>query len=411
MKAPTLAEVDFAKSNRTSLLDTLQLNNFTTCTCSFSENMPLYDFHSNSASRKLTFRHRHLLSKKSWNVYSPAAIARVKRDEAAATAIEAEEERRMQETDAERRLAILRGESPPPLPLSEEVSLAERRRGHRGEDGVRERKRRRLAGEDDTDRDIRLAKANIEDGAHAADRLSGSALAPIVDRDGLMDLFRDDQQRSKKVEKNTEAEAEKAKRERQFEDQYTMRFENAAGRSGFKEKPWYSKIDGQSTEKDETLDEEVSAGFGESKDVWGNPDPRRNERDKTRIIANDPLTVMKRAQQQLRQSENDKRKWQEQRDQETKKFEDEGRYRRSEKKNHKRRNNDSDDPEELSLPNEERTSRRSHRSHQSRESENDNDHNKSHHRRRHGRSRSRSRSRDKPEKRRHRHRKHHSESY
>ncbi|CCF31962.1 hypothetical protein CH063_00727, partial [Colletotrichum higginsianum] len=57
----------------------------------------------------------HLLGKKSWNVYNADNIARVRRDEAAAKAKEEAEEQRMQEVDAERRLAILRGEAPPPL--------------------------------------------------------------------------------------------------------------------------------------------------------------------------------------------------------------------------------------------------------------------------------------------------------
>jgi hypothetical protein len=235
-----------------------------------------------------------------------------------------------------------------------------------------------------------------------------------------MDLFRDDQPGSKKVEKNEEAEAEKAKREREFEDQYTMRFENAAGRSGFKEKPWYSKIGDQSTEEGKMVDEEKSGTFGENKDVWGNPDPRRNEREKARLNTNDPLTMMKRAQQQLKQSENDKRKWHEQRDRETKESKT-GRHRKSEKKHRRERNQYSDGLEGLRLdtkarnkPDEERVSRHNHRSNRSRESENDSDHNtphRHHHRRTKTKSKSRSTSRDKREKRHHKHRRHYSESY
>ena len=387
--------------------------------CAFSENMPLYGFDPSSKSQKLTFRCRHLLSKKSWNVYGPTAIARVKRDEAAAAAREAEEERRMQETDAERRLAILRGEIPPPLPPGEEDAdgKADRRRGGHVEDGGRERKRRRLAGENDTDRDIRLAKADIEDGGRASDRLARKeSKAPIVDRDGLMDLFRDDQPGSKKVEKNAEAEAEKAKRERQLEDQYTMRFENAAGRSGFKETPWYSKTDEQSTEEGKTVDEDTS---GTNKDVWGNPDPRRNEREKARLTVNDPLTMMKRAQQQLKQAENDKRKWQEQRDRETKESKNERRHRKSEKKHRRESSHDADGIEGFDLdtkprtkPDEERVNRHNHRSHRSRESENDSDHNTPHRHRHHrARNKSRSRSRDKREKTHRKYRRYHSETY
>ena len=347
----------------------------------------------------------------------------MKRDEAAAAASEAEEERRMQETDAERRLAILRGEIPPPLPPGEDDAdgKADRRRGGHVGDGGRERKRRRLAGENDTDRDIRLAKADIEDGARASDRLARKeSNAPIVDRDGLMDLFRDDQPGFKKVEKNAEAEAERAQRERQFEDQYTMRFENAAGRSGFKEKPWYGKIDEQSTAEGKMVDEDTTGTFGENKDVWGNPDPRRNEREKARLNVNDPLTMMKRAQQQLKQAENDKRKWQEQRHQETKESKNERRHRKSEKKHRRERSDESDefvlDTKPRTKPDEERVSRHNHRPHRSRESENDSDHNTPrrhrHHRARNkSKSRSRSRSRDKREKTHHKYRRYHSETY
>lgn len=345
----------------------------------------------------------------------------MKRDEAAAAASEAEEERRMQETDAERRLAILRGDIPPPLPPGEEDAdgKADRRRGGHVEDGGRERKRRRLAGEDDTDRDIRWAKADIEDGARASDRLARKeSSAPIVDRDGLMDLFRDDQPGFKKVEKNAEAEAERAQRERQFEDQYTMRFENAAGRSGVKEKPWYSKIDEQSTAEGKMVDEEISGTFGENKDVWGNPDPRRNEREKARLNVNDPLTTMKRAQQQLKQAGNDKRKWQEQRDRETKEPKNERRHRKSAEKKHRReRSHESDEfvLDTKTKPDEERVSRHNHRPHRSRESENDSDHNaprRHRHRRARNKSKSRSRSRDKREKTHHKYyRRHHSETY
>ncbi|KAJ2986204.1 hypothetical protein NUW58_g5139 [Xylaria curta] len=58
----------------------------------------------------------HLLGKKSWNVYNPANIARVKRDEAEAQVRAEAEEKRQQDAEAKRRLAILRGEDPPTPP-------------------------------------------------------------------------------------------------------------------------------------------------------------------------------------------------------------------------------------------------------------------------------------------------------
>ena len=106
-------------------------------------------------------------SKQSWNVYNPANIARVKADEAVAAAKEAADEQQMQELDAERRAAILRGQTPPPLPEEKSKDDVKDRRRDRDQDGKRDghdRKRRRLAGEDDTDRDIRIAKKATEPG-------------------------------------------------------------------------------------------------------------------------------------------------------------------------------------------------------------------------------------------------------
>ncbi|KAJ5989187.1 hypothetical protein N7481_004397 [Penicillium waksmanii] len=189
----------------------------------------------------------HLLGKKSWNVYNPDNIARVKRDEAQAQAREEEDERLMQEVDAERRIKILRGErppTPPPPPQSSADTFARSERKS-SDDAGRYRKKRRLAGEDDTDRDIRFAREDAEQALSKRDELSrssqregGNQQVPLWDNSGHINLFPEG---SKKAEKNSEAEAEKKKKERSYEDQYTMRFSNA---EGFKEQagrqPWYS---------------------------------------------------------------------------------------------------------------------------------------------------------------------------
>lgn len=65
---------------------------------------------------------RHLLGKKSWNVYNTDNVERVRCDEAKAAEREELEEQRMQEIDAARRTALLRGETPPPR-LSPATSL------------------------------------------------------------------------------------------------------------------------------------------------------------------------------------------------------------------------------------------------------------------------------------------------
>ncbi|KAJ5489835.1 hypothetical protein N7453_010660 [Penicillium expansum] len=222
----------------------------------------------------------HLLGKKSWNVYNVDNIARVKRDEAQAKAREEEDERIMQEVDAERRIKILRGErppTPPPAPslVSSEPGAGPDRKSASDAGGFR--KRRRVAGEDDTDRDIRYAR---EDAAQAtakreelmlASRKADIAQAPILDKAGHINLF---PAASAKTEKNSEAEAEAARKKRSYEDQYTMRFSNAAGfKETISQKPWYSSAEQIA----------MAPGSMPEKDVWGNEDPRRKERTQARM--------------------------------------------------------------------------------------------------------------------------------
>ncbi|KAJ5290494.1 uncharacterized protein N7443_010747 [Penicillium atrosanguineum] len=251
----------------------------------------------------------HLLGKKSWNVYNPENIARVKRDEAQAQAREEEDERQMQEVDAERRIQILRGErvpTPPPPPVSPESPETSRQDRRSLVDPGRTRiKRRRLAGEDDTDRDIRLAR---EDAAQAVDKRDELSLAsqrerkdtqvPLVDSAGHINLF--PERTNKKAEKNPEAQAEAVRKKREFEDQYTMRFSNAAG---FKEtagrQPWYSS-GGQAATAPDAMSE---------KNVWGNEDPMRKNREKARMDVNDPLAAMKRGVRQLKTTQQERKRW------------------------------------------------------------------------------------------------------
>ncbi|CAI7602105.1 hypothetical protein PCG10_005161 [Penicillium crustosum] len=248
----------------------------------------------------------HLLGKKSWNVYNVENIERVKRDEAQAKAREEEDERIMQEVDAERRIKILRGErpaTPPPAPSHLSSELGPRSDKKSAGDVGGFRKRRRIAGEDDTDRDIRYAR---EDAAQAvakreelmlASRKADTAQAPILDKAGHINLF---PAASAKTEKNAEAEAETARKKRSYEDQYTMRFSNAAG---FKEtigrKPWYSSSEQNAT----------APGAMPEKDVWGNEDPRRKERTQARMSANDPLAAIKRGVRQLKATEQERKRW------------------------------------------------------------------------------------------------------
>ncbi|KAL8803099.1 MAG: hypothetical protein Q9200_006348 [Gallowayella weberi] len=250
----------------------------------------------------------HLLGKKSWNVYNQENIDKVRRDEAAAAAREEAEEQRMQEVDAERRIQVLRGLRSDAL--SGDRQPIEPAAQQQGTSHKRERKRRKLAGEDDTDRDLRFAR---EDQASTIPKKDlqlmskKSSDAPLMDRRGHIDLFPVEGSRHH-APKNAEVEAEKAKKKKEFEDQYTMRFSNAAGfKQSIGDKPWYQSI-GASTEESSEVP---------SKDVWGNEDPRRKERERMRVIADDPMASIQKGVAQLRQVEREREKWLQEKQQET----------------------------------------------------------------------------------------------
>ena len=270
-----------------------------------------------SVSDRTTFRalinltdDSHLLGKKSWNVYNTDNVARVHRDEAEAATHEAAEEQRMQEVDSERRLQILRDEVPVPLhePPEDLPKKPKRDRGHE-HFPTEVRKRRRLAGEDDTDKELRYA---LEDKALAAadnekrmvTRLVNNA--PITDHAGHISLFPPNAKEIPRKEKNAEAEAEAAKRKRELEDQYTMRFSNAAGFKQRLQEPWYSSTDRESF----GVTDEVR------KDVWGNEDLRRKDREAKRMVDSDPLAFMKNSVGQLREAKESRKKWVEEKERE-----------------------------------------------------------------------------------------------
>ncbi|KFA78963.1 hypothetical protein S40288_00629 [Stachybotrys chartarum IBT 40288] len=273
----------------------------------------------------------HLLGKKSWNVYNADNIARVRQDEAAAKAAEEAEEQRMQEFDAQRRLAILRGETPPPLPETEVDSAAHRDKatGSTTSHPPGTKRKRKRHGEDDTDFELRLAKERNEVPQNSLEvSRQPTSSAPIVDHAGHIDLFGDERARAH-AEKNEEAEREKHKKKREYEDQYTMRFSNAAGRGGLN-KPWYSHADLAVIEQP-------------SKDAWGNEDPRRKERDSQRIVANDPLAMMKKGASKIRELKQERKRFQEEREAELKQLQREDRHR--EKRRRRDREKDAADGE------------------------------------------------------------------
>ena len=333
----------------------------------------------------------HLLGKKSWNVYNPENVARVKRDEAQAKAREEEDERRMQEVDAERRIQILRGErpsSPPPPPVSQSPSETASRQGRTSvDDAGRYRKRRRLVGEDDTDRDIRIAR---EDAAQAdskrkeltlASRRDGKdTQAPLLDTAGHINLFPAEGTNGK-AEKNKETEAEAQRKKQSYEDQYTMRFSNAAGfKESVSRQPWYSSTAQMATAPDSMPE----------KNVWGNEDPMRKEREKARMDANDPLAAMKRGVRQLKATEQERKRWNEEKRKEIEQLKREEHHGSRHRRRRRSRSVDSLEGFRLDAPaakdrgeKDNHESRRRHHRHHHRDRDGDRRHSRSHRSSRH----------------------------
>ena len=263
-----------------------------------------------------------MLGKKSWNVYNQDNIEKVKRDEAAAKAREEAREEQMQEADAERRMQILRGEIPTPLSIEDKAEDDDGRENRSYRAG-RERKRRKKAGENDTDFEMRVAQEQTpKDSTTEKQIVLRKSDAPVVDRAGHIDLFPQDPSR-KPVEKNPEVEKEVAKKKKEYEDQYTMRFSNAAGFKQGLENPWYSKP---------TAAPQAVEGETHSKDVWGNEDPRRKEREAARIVSNDPLAFMKQGAAQVRQVEKERKRWREEKEKEMRELEEAERRRQRRKR-------------------------------------------------------------------------------
>ena len=277
----------------------------------------------------------HLLGKKSWNVYNIDNIARVKRDEAEAAAREEAEDQRMQEVDAERRLQILRG-----LPVDVSLSAAgkdgQQNNGERpstSDAQGRQRKRRRIAGEDDTEMDIRYAQENTTSDSRSRElRLMSKkgSDAPLTDHNGNINLFPVEGSKHN-PQKNAEVEMEN-KKEKEFEDQYTMRFSNATGfKHSIGEKPWYHSIGAEKSAE------------SPSKDVWGNEDPRRKERQVMRVAADDPLAMINRGVAGVRAAEKEKRRWMEEKAKDIRALDDE----QVRNKRRRRRRRELDELDEL----------------------------------------------------------------
>jgi hypothetical protein len=279
----------------------------------------------------------HLLSKKSWNVYNTASISRVRADEADARAREEAAEQLMQEQDAARRLALLRGEELPAITLPAVDDNAHGPQG-RDDEAPRERKRRRLKGEDDTEREMRFAREDREarqDDVRVKDRGGTSSDAPLHDGRGHIQLVSapDERHASSKDEK---ALKRKKDEEESQQQQQGMRFSDAAGyRKGPTSKPWYS----DNPAREHVPPSELILADLPGKDVWGNADPRRVERERNRLVSSDPFAMMQQAQKQLKRSEGDRERWLAKRDREMEglRREEERRRRRERERRHERK--------------------------------------------------------------------------
>lgn len=216
----------------------------------------------------------------------------------------------MQEIDSARRIAILRGETPPPLVIAEKAH-DEPGRAPRDHGPGKERRKRKRAGENDTDFEMRVAKEQKISANEDTQIVLRKPVtdAPILDESGHIDLFPEERPRVIKDDgKKAQAEKELAKKKKDYADNYTVRFADAAGFKQGLESPWYS-----SGKAGLHVDEEREMP---NKDVWGNEDPRRKEREVARIVSNDPLAAMRQGAAKVRQVAKERRQWQEEREKE-----------------------------------------------------------------------------------------------
>jgi hypothetical protein len=272
------------------------------------------------------------------------------------------------------------------------------RRPRGKDDRGHDRKRRKLAGEDDTDMDIRLAKSaaapkDEETDTKVLKLRSTASDAPLTDHAGNIDLFPVDMKEAMKREKNMEAEKEKRNKQKALEDQYTMRFSNAGGRGGI-EQPWYTAQEKPSQEALKHDDLTVYDGYV-NKNVWGNEDPRRKEREQARISTNDPFAFMQKAQAQLKKSKQDKKQWAEERERELRELRATQDLEDRRDRHHKRKKRDRHEDEGRGHDVEAGRSSRNKDRHRSRSRSRDRHRHRSSHRseRRHSRTRSSERDR------------------
>jgi hypothetical protein len=217
----------------------------------------------------------------------------------------------MQEEDAARRLAILRGEAPPPLeePQPDAALPAPRSRDRDAYSSATSGRKRKRHGEDDTDFEMRIARERAAAGDRAARELptNSTTTAPLLDSKGHITLFPEPDPHStaaRSREGHPEATREAARKERELKDQYQMRLVNAAGRDGqglTDGGPWYASTDAEAGAAPGVL-------VVPSKNVFGREDLGRGARAAARLDASDPLAVMRQGAKRVRELERERRK-------------------------------------------------------------------------------------------------------
>lgn len=305
----------------------------------------------------------------------------------------------MQDADAARRLAILRGETPPPLPEAEQpADPSDKKHTRRDRDGTSggARKRKR-AGEDDTEFEMRVARERAEEGARVAGELaeaSGSKRQKqkereevnIVDSRGHIDLIGPPPKDAGGGDDRKETTDERTERKgRENGEKYARMHRNG----DFSGQPWYEEAQRRRpivnawfldacaaaaslAVADDQEDEREAVRKARRKaerlleapttDVWGRDDPKRRERETARLDANDPLAAMKSGAKKVRDVLRERGKDAEERRRELEQLRQEER-RREKRRKREQEDADEDDNEDGPLPESHRSGRSERRHH------------------------------------------------
>lgn len=308
----------------------------------------------------------------------------------------------MQDADAARRLAILRGETPPPLPEPEQpADPSDKKHTRRDRDGTfggAGRKRKR-AGEDDTDFEMRVARERAEEGARVAGELAGPSGSKrqkqkereevnIVDSRGHIDLVgpppKDAGAGGGDDRKETRQELYE-RRTRETVEKFESNYRNGV----FAGQPWYEEAERRrpivnalflnycraavaatDADRSEAQREAVRESLRNAErmleapttNVWGKDDPKRREREMARLDANDPLAAMRSGAKKVRDVLKERRKEAEERWRELEQLRQEER-RRDRRKKREHEHADEDENEDGPLPASHRSGRSERRHH------------------------------------------------